>query len=101
MKTSEVLQAWGRILRGQFPILSIEITRECPLRCSGCYAYEDGHLGGSVNLRQLADLRGKVWGNSFQTRLVQWNERLDRLKFAVLGLTDTNGHFKTSNEKPE
>jgi len=60
MKTSEVLQAWGRILRGQFPILSLEITRECPLRCSGCYAYEDGHLGGSVNLRQLADLRGKV-----------------------------------------
>jgi len=39
-------------------MLSIEITRECPLRCPGCYAYEDQHLGGGVTLRQLRDLRG-------------------------------------------
>lgn len=39
-------------------MLSIEITRECPLRCPGCYAYEDGHLGGGVTLRQLRDFRG-------------------------------------------
>jgi organic radical activating enzyme len=38
--------------------MSIEITRECPLRCPGCYAYEDAHLGGSVTLRQLADRKG-------------------------------------------
>jgi len=39
--------------------LSIEVTRECPLHCPGCYAYEDSHLGGTVNLRQLADKKGE------------------------------------------
>lgn len=39
-------------------MLSIEITRECPLRCPGCYAYGDSHLGGGTTLRDLSDLRG-------------------------------------------
>lgn len=39
-------------------MLSIEITRECPLHCPGCYAYGDTHLGGGQTLRDLADLRG-------------------------------------------
>ncbi len=39
-------------------MLSIEITRECPLSCPGCYAYGDKHLGDGVTLRQLADFRG-------------------------------------------
>lgn len=40
-------------------MLSIEITRECPLRCPGCYAYGDSHLGeGGPNLRSVADYRG-------------------------------------------
>ncbi len=39
-------------------MLSIEITRECPLSCPGCYAYGETHLGGEVTLRQLHDLRG-------------------------------------------
>jgi MoaA/NifB/PqqE/SkfB family radical SAM enzyme len=39
-------------------MLSIEITRECPLSCPGCYAYGDSHLGGSVTLRDLSDLHG-------------------------------------------
>lgn len=39
-------------------MLSIEITRECPLSCPGCYAYGDKHLGGEVTLRELRDLRG-------------------------------------------
>ena len=50
--------AWGRMLRGYSPLLSIEITRECPLRCPGCYAYEPMHLGGVITLRQLHDLHG-------------------------------------------
>ena len=53
-----ILPAWGRILQGYRPNLSIEITRECPLRCPGCYAYGDDHLGGDVTLRQMADLKG-------------------------------------------
>ena len=40
-------------------MLSIEITRECPLRCPGCYAYGDTHLGGGTTLRQLSDYRGE------------------------------------------
>jgi MoaA/NifB/PqqE/SkfB family radical SAM enzyme len=39
-------------------MLSIEITRECPLSCPGCYAYGDTHLGGAVTLSELKDLRG-------------------------------------------
>src|SRR5512146_1336329 len=58
MNVYEVLRAWGKILQGKRPSLSIEITRECPLRCPGCYAYEDGHPGEGLNLRQLIDQRG-------------------------------------------
>jgi MoaA/NifB/PqqE/SkfB family radical SAM enzyme len=47
------------VLAGNRPNLSIEITRECPLRCPGCYAYGDDHLGGGVVLRQLADYQGQ------------------------------------------
>lgn len=59
MKVTEVLQAWARILAGRTPSISIELTRECPLRCPGCYAYEDLHLGTpGLTLRQLADFKG-------------------------------------------
>src|SRR6266550_9589079 len=54
-----VLTAWGRILAGYIPAMSIEITRECPLRCPGCYAYGDDHLGGDVTLRELRDFKGQ------------------------------------------
>jgi MoaA/NifB/PqqE/SkfB family radical SAM enzyme len=54
----EVLAAWGKILRGRAPMLSIEITRECPLSCPGCYAYGDAHLGSGKVLRELSDFRG-------------------------------------------
>jgi organic radical activating enzyme len=54
----QLLTAWTRILTGNVPLLSIEITRECPLSCPGCYAYGSDHLGGDVTLRDLADFRG-------------------------------------------
>jgi MoaA/NifB/PqqE/SkfB family radical SAM enzyme len=66
----ELMSAWGRILSGSSPLLSIEITRECPLQCPGCYAYNDAHLGGNHTLRDLSDLRG------------------DALVAGVLGLVD-------------
>ncbi|HEX5473865.1 MAG TPA: radical SAM protein [Vicinamibacterales bacterium] len=53
-----IITAWGRILAGRRPSLSIEITRECPLRCPGCYAYGDDHLGGDLTLRQVSDYKG-------------------------------------------
>jgi MoaA/NifB/PqqE/SkfB family radical SAM enzyme len=60
LTSREILSAWGRILTGHVPLLSIEITRECPLSCPGCYAYGESHLGGDVTLRQLSDLRGEA-----------------------------------------
>src|ERR1700730_12496140 len=59
LKTSEILGAWRKILKGERPSLSIEITRECPLRCPGCYAYDEAHLGGGVTLRALNDRKGQ------------------------------------------
>ena len=58
LRVAEVLAAWKSILTGSTPILSIEITRECPLSCPGCYAYGSEHLGGAVTLRSLSDYRG-------------------------------------------
>jgi MoaA/NifB/PqqE/SkfB family radical SAM enzyme len=55
-----IFSAWGRILTGYTPALSIEITRECPLRCPGCYAYGDDHLGGEVTLREMRDFKGQA-----------------------------------------
>ena len=59
MKKSDVVKAWGRILTGHYPSLSIEITRECPLRCPGCYAYEPEHLGATGPLRSVADFKSQ------------------------------------------
>ena len=58
MKSSDVLRAWSGILAGRRPTLSIEITKECPLRCPGCYAFDPAHLGGGTELRQLSDFKG-------------------------------------------
>ena len=54
-----IFGAWGRILTGYKPALSLEITRECPLHCPGCYAYGEDHLGGEITLRQVRDFRGQ------------------------------------------
>ena len=59
MKKSEVIHAWATILAGRAPSLSIEITKECPLRCPGCYAFDAAHLGGTTQLRQLSDYKGE------------------------------------------
>jgi len=59
MEKKDVFRAWGRIASGYRPMLSVEITRECPLRCPGCYAYEPEHLGQIGPLRTLADYKGQ------------------------------------------
>ncbi len=61
--------AWGRILAGHAPNLSVEITRECPLTYPGCYAFTDDHLGPGVSLRQLNDFKGPELVSKFM-RLV-------------------------------
>jgi sulfatase maturation enzyme AslB (radical SAM superfamily) len=60
-----IISAWGRILNGYTPALSIEITRECPLRCPGCYAYGDDHLGGQLTLREVRDFKGQELVDKF------------------------------------
>ncbi len=81
MRTSEIIHAWSKILRGEAPSLSIEITRECPLRCPGCYAYDAGHLGGGVTLRQLSDLKGKHLIDG----ILQLVDRLKPLHLSLVG----------------
>ena len=78
--------AWGRILSGRAPNLSIEITRECPLRCPGCYAYGDEHLGGDVTLREVARLQGRRAGrrrHAAAGRRAQAAASLDRRRRAA------------------
>jgi sulfatase maturation enzyme AslB (radical SAM superfamily) len=58
MEKRKVVQALGRIVTGRSPSLSIEITRDCPLSCPGCYAYEPTHLGAAGPLASLAQLNG-------------------------------------------
>jgi organic radical activating enzyme len=58
LRVFDVVRAWGRILIGRMPSMSIEITRRCPLSCPGCYAYSDGHLGAAGPLSQLRDFEG-------------------------------------------
>src|SRR5258707_10672435 len=81
LRTREVIRAWGRILTGHPPNLSIEITRECPLRCPGCYAYGDDHLGGGVTLRGLADYKG----DELITRFMALVDRHRPLHVSIVG----------------
>jgi MoaA/NifB/PqqE/SkfB family radical SAM enzyme len=76
-----VVHAWGRILCGQHPNLSIEITRECPLRCPGCYAFGDAHLGGEVTLRGLADYQG----DALVERFMELVDRAKPLHVSIVG----------------
>ncbi len=59
LKTIDVVRAWGRILVGKAPSMSIEITRRCPLSCPGCYAYGNGHLGTGGPLTRVQDFEGR------------------------------------------
>ena len=60
MRKADVIPAWGSILRGRRPFLSVEITRECPLQCPGCYAHQPEHLGTAGPLRQLSEFQGEA-----------------------------------------
>jgi len=79
--TSQIVQAWGKILKGEPPSLSIEITRECPLKCPGCYAYDEAHLGGGQTLRDLNDRRGQ----SLVDGVLEVVDRLKPLHLSIVG----------------
>jgi MoaA/NifB/PqqE/SkfB family radical SAM enzyme len=79
--TSQIVQAWGMILKGEQPSLSIEITRECPLRCPGCYAYDAAHLGGGQTLRDLNDRKGQALVDG----VLEVVDRLKPLHLSIVG----------------
>ncbi len=82
MKKQEIIKAWGKILRGDRPSLSLEITRECPLRCPGCYAYDSAHLGvGGPTLRDLRDLKGPA----LVDRILDIVKRVKPLHLSLVG----------------
>jgi organic radical activating enzyme len=81
MRNAEIFRAWGRILSGDYPAISIEITRECPLRCPGCYAYEPEHLGQVGPLRSLADYKGQ----ELVDRILKLVARLRPLHISLVG----------------
>jgi hypothetical protein len=81
MKVTEILNGWKSILAGRAPFLSIELTKECPLSCPGCYAYGDEHLGGNVLLTQVSDFKGK----ELVDRFMQLVDRHQPLRLGVGG----------------
>jgi sulfatase maturation enzyme AslB (radical SAM superfamily) len=79
--TAQIVQAWGKILKGELPVLSIEITKECPLKCPGCYAYDAAHLGGGQALRDLNDRRGQALVDG----VLEVVDRLKPLHLSIVG----------------
>src|SRR5258706_9123560 len=79
--TSQIFQAWGKILKGERPSLSIEITRECPLQCPGCYAYDDAHLNNGMTLRSLNDRKGQALIDG----VLELADRLRPLHLSIVG----------------
>jgi sulfatase maturation enzyme AslB (radical SAM superfamily) len=81
MKVTEVLSGWKSILSGRPPSLSIEITKECPLSCPGCYAYGNEHLAGGVLLNQVSDFKGAELVNRFMNLI----DRHQPLHVSIVG----------------
>ena len=80
IQIKSILKVWGHTLRGRVPTLSLEITKECPLRCPGCYAYEDAHLG-TTNLRSLSDFKGQ----ELITRVLNLVDEYEPVHLSIVG----------------
>ncbi len=97
MRITHVFKSWGKILLGHTPLLSIEITRECPLHCPGCYAYGSNHLGGEVTLRELSDKRG----DDLVHGVVELVDRLKPLQVTLVGGEPMVRHRELTSILPE
>lgn len=97
MRITHVLHSWGKVLRGHTPLLSIEVTRECPLHCPGCYAYGDNHLGGEVTLRELSDKRG----DDLVAGVLELADRHKPLQITLVGGEPMVRHRELSRILPE
>jgi MoaA/NifB/PqqE/SkfB family radical SAM enzyme len=81
MKVTELLRGWKSVLCGRAPFLSIELTKECPLSCPGCYAYGGEHLGGDLLLTQVSDYKGK----ELVLRFLELVDRYKPLHVSIVG----------------
>jgi MoaA/NifB/PqqE/SkfB family radical SAM enzyme len=81
MRKNAIFPAWALILRGYQPFLSIEITKECPLRCSGCYAYEPGHINNGHSIQSLTEWQG----NELVERVLALVRRFRPLHVSIVG----------------
>src|SRR5262247_2069581 len=81
MDLQPILASWRTVLLGYTPNLSIEITKECPLHCPGCYAYGDEHLGGAQTLRTLSDRKGQPLVDG----IIEVVDRLKPLHVSLVG----------------
>lgn len=98
MNLKNVFQSWGKVLSGHVPMLSIEITRECPLHCPGCYAYGDSHLGeGGPNLRSVADYKG----DELVRRILALVDEHQPLQVSLVGGEPMMRHRELSRILPE
>ena len=97
MNTIDFLGTWRKVLTGKPPMLSIEITRECPLHCPGCYAYEPNHLGGLVTLRELSDSRG----DQLVDGVIQLAKQQKPLQISIVGGEPLVRHRELSRILPE
>ncbi|MGE5357440.1 MAG: radical SAM protein [Bacteroidales bacterium] len=81
IRTRDLLKSWSKLLRGRTPLLSIEVTRECPLHCPGCYAYAEGHTGPGASLRDVRDYHG----DELVRGLLALVERHDPIHVSLVG----------------
>jgi sulfatase maturation enzyme AslB (radical SAM superfamily) len=96
MRALNFLSSWGKILRGKIPLLSIEITRECPLSCPGCYAYGDSHLGEGSRLADVSDFRG----DELVERILDLVTRHDPVQVSLVGGEPLIRHRELSRVLP-
>jgi organic radical activating enzyme len=92
----ELIRSWGKLLLGKTPLLSIEVTSECPLRCPGCYAYAERHVGGQASLRTTPDYHG----DELVDRLLELIDRHDPLHVSLVGGEPLLRHRELSRVLP-
>jgi len=96
IRPRDLLLSWGKLLCGKTPLLSIEVTRECPLNCPGCYAYADGHAGIGKNIRGMTEFHG----DDLVSRLLALIERHDPIHVSLVGGEPLLRHRELSRVLP-
>ena len=81
MEARAVVRAWGLILSGYRPNLSVEITRECPLRCPGLLRLRRH----APRRRRRAAATGGLQGPGAHRRHARSSSRVTPLHLSIVG----------------